>query len=185
MKVQQTKLPGVLILEPRRYEDSRGYFFELCNERRLAETGLPVGFVQDNVSRSVRGVLRGLHYQHPSGQGKLVTVLSGVVFDVAVDVRRGSPTFGQWVGEYLSEENGRQLYIPEGFAHGFVVLSDFALFHYKCTEYYDPKAEHTILWNDPDLGIEWPVVDPVLSEKDRRGVRLRDLQTADLPVFQV
>lgn len=184
MRVQQTKLPGVLILEPLRFGDSRGYFYELWNEQRSREAGLSVRFVQDNISRSQYGVLRGLHYQHPSGQGKLVSVLSGAVFDVAVDVRKGSPSYGQWLGEYLSGDNGKQLFIPEGYAHGFVVVSEFALFHYKCTESYNPETEHTVLWNDPDLGIDWPVTDPSLSEKDKRGVRLRDLQSKDLPDYQ-
>lgn len=172
MKIRSTGLEGMLRLEPRRFVDERGYFFESYNERRYREAGIEGPFVQDNVSVSSRGVLRGLHYQWPHPQGKLVGVLEGEVWDVVVDLRRGSTTFGRWVGEWLSGENGVQLYVPAGFAHGFVVTSERAVFSYKCTEYYHPEAEHTLLWNDPEVGIEWPVVDPILSEKDRTGVNL-------------
>lgn len=175
MKVLETKLPGVLIIEPDVHGDARGFFMETWQQKRYAEYGLPANFVQDNLSLSHKGVLRGLHYQDPNPQGKLVYVLQGEVFDVAVDIRRDSPTFGQWVGVTLSSENKRQLYIPEGFAHGFCVTSETALFAYKCTDYYNPQAEHGIIWNDPDIGIEWPVKKPVLSEKDRQNMRLKDI----------
>ncbi|MEJ5239504.1 MAG: dTDP-4-dehydrorhamnose 3,5-epimerase, partial [Limisphaera sp.] len=162
-------------IEPRVYGDARGYFLETWNERRYREAGIPGPFVQDNLSFSRRGAVRGLHFQNPSAQAKLVYVLEGEVFDVAVDLRRRSPTFGRWFGVRLSAENKRQLYIPVGFAHGFAVLSETALFAYKCTEFYAPEHEVTLLWNDPDLGIPWPVDQPVLSDKDQRGRRLRDL----------
>jgi dTDP-4-dehydrorhamnose 3,5-epimerase len=168
MKVIPTAIPDVLILEPKVFGDSRGFFFESYNEKAFREaTGVTAHFVQDNHSRSARGVLRGLHYQIEQPQGKLVRCTQGEVFDVAVDIRRDSPTFGQWVGEILSEENKRQLWIPPGLAHGFLVLSDSADFLYKTTEYYAPQHERAILWNDPDLAIEWPRrVEPLLSAKD-------------------
>ncbi|SDF71696.1 dTDP-4-dehydrorhamnose 3,5-epimerase [Sporolituus thermophilus] len=175
MKVTETKLPGVLLIEPDVYEDSRGYFLETWNAARYKQYGLPEKFVQDNLSFSRRGVLRGLHFQNPNPQGKLVYVIQGEVFDVAVDIRPGSPTFGQWVGVTLSSDNKRQLYIPEGFAHGFCVMSEAALFAYKCTDFYNPKAEGGIIWNDPDIGIEWPVQEPVLNEKDKACPHLRDI----------
>jgi dTDP-4-dehydrorhamnose 3,5-epimerase len=181
MKVIETELPGVLILEPRVFRDDRGYFVETWNASRYAEAGLPERFVQDNLSYSTRGVLRGLHYQHPRAQGKLVSVLQGAVYDVAVDIRRGAPTFGRWVGVELSAENGRQLYVPEGFAHGFAVLGDEALFVYKCTAPYDPAGEGSILWDDPDLGIAWPLATPRLSGKDAAAPRLRDVAPGRLP----
>ncbi|BBL80618.1 dTDP-4-dehydrorhamnose 3,5-epimerase [Rubrobacter xylanophilus] len=181
MRVLETELPGVLLVEPDVFGDERGFFMESWSGRRYREAGLPERFVQDNLSFSRRGVLRGLHFQHPRGQGKLVSVLRGEVFDVAVDVRRGSPTFGRWVGVSLSEENKRQLYIPPGFAHGFVVLSEAALFFYKCTEYYAPECERTVLWNDPEIGICWPVEEPVLSEKDREAPTLRNMPPGHLP----
>jgi dTDP-4-dehydrorhamnose 3,5-epimerase len=182
MQVEHTPLEGLLVVEPRVYADHRGCFTELWNEARYAGFGLP-HFVQDNLSCSRRGVLRGLHFQNPNPQGKLVYVLQGEVFDVAVDIRRGSPTFGQWYGVTLSAENHRQLYIPPGLAHGFCVISDEALFVYKCSDRYNPEAEGTILWNDPDIGIEWPVADPQLADKDRNGVRLRDLPEERLVSF--
>ncbi|MGA4577309.1 dTDP-4-dehydrorhamnose 3,5-epimerase [Limisphaera sp. VF-2] len=175
MNVIPCELEGVLLIEPRVYGDARGYFLETWNERRYREAGIPGPFVQDNLSFSRRGAVRGLHFQNPSAQAKLVYVLEGEVFDVAVDLRRRSPTFGRWFGVRLSAENKRQLYIPVGFAHGFAVLSETALFAYKCTEFYAPEHEVTLLWNDPDLGIPWPVDQPVLSDKDQRGRRLRDL----------
>ncbi|QYJ16108.1 dTDP-4-dehydrorhamnose 3,5-epimerase [Rubrobacter xylanophilus DSM 9941] len=181
MRVLETELPGVLLVEPDVFGDERGFFMESWSGRRYREAGLPECFVQDNLSFSRRGVLRGLHFQHPRGQGKLVSVLQGEVFDVAVDVRRGSPTFGRWVGVSLSEANKRQLYIPPGFAHGFVVLSEAALFFYKCTEYYAPECERTVLWNDPEIGIGWPVEEPVLSEKDQEAPTLREMPPAHLP----
>lgn len=175
MKVQELTLPGLRLIEPRIFRDERGQFLETWNQLRYREAGLPRTFVQDNVSWSTRGVLRGLHYQEPHAQGKLVSVLRGEVWDVAVDIRTDSATFGQWMGVTLSAENGRQLYIPEGFAHGFVVLSDGALLSYKCTDYYHPETERTIRWNDPEIGIGWPVEDPILSAKDRAGEPLRSL----------
>jgi dTDP-4-dehydrorhamnose 3,5-epimerase len=175
MRIETTALTGVLVLEPRVFGDARGYFLETWNVRRYAEAGLPSGFVQDNVSFSARGVLRGLHFQQPHAQGKLVHVLQGEVFDVAVDIRPDSPTFGGWVGVTLSAESHRQVWIPPGFAHGFCVTSETALFAYKCTDYYCPECEGTVLWNDPDIGIVWPIEQPLLSAKDAAAPRLRDL----------
>lgn len=172
MKAIPTTIPDVLILEPKVFGDSRGFFFESYNHNSFQEaTGLNVHFVQDNHSKSSRHVLRGLHYQIQQAQGKLVRVVEGEVFDVAVDLRRLSPTFGQWVGEILSADNKRQMWIPPGFAHGFVVLSDTAEFLYKTTDYYAPQFERCILWNDPTLGIRWPVDgEPQLSAKDIAGL---------------
>jgi dTDP-4-dehydrorhamnose 3,5-epimerase len=172
MHVESTTLPGVIIVEPRVFNDPRGYFLETFQKTRYAEAGLTQEFVQDNQSRSSQGTLRGLHYQIQHAQGKLVWVIRGEVFDVAVDLRRGSATFGRWVGVYLSETNHRQLYIPPGFAHGFCVTSPEADFVYKCTDYYHPEYERTVLWNDPTLAIDWPVREPLVSDKDRRGVPL-------------
>jgi dTDP-4-dehydrorhamnose 3,5-epimerase len=172
MKVIDTKIPDVKIIEPAVFGDERGFFMETWNQAKFEElvTGKPTRFVQDNHSKSKQGILRGLHYQTENTQGKLVRVVSGEVFDVAVDIRKNSPTFGQWVGEYLSAENKRQLWIPEGFAHGFYVTSEEAEFVYKCTDYYNPKAEHSIIWNDKQLGILWPLDrKPLLSEKDEKG----------------
>ncbi|SFR14180.1 dTDP-4-dehydrorhamnose 3,5-epimerase [Desulfoscipio geothermicus] len=183
MNVLETKLPGVLIIEPDVFGDARGYFMETWQQARYAQAGLPGNFVQDNLSFSTRGVLRGLHFQNPNAQGKLVFVLQGEVFDVAVDIRAGSPTFGQWVGVTLSSENKRQLYIPEGFAHGFCVTSETALFAYKCTDIYNPAAEGGIIWNDPDIGIDWPIDNPILSEKDRGYQQLKDIPGEKLPQF--
>ena len=166
----RTHIPDVIILEPKVFGDSRGFFFESFNAQDFAQCiGLNVNFVQDNHSRSAKGVLRGLHYQMKQPQGKLVRVVRGRVFDVAVDVRKSSPTFGQWAGIELSEENNKQFWVPAGFAHGFVVLSDSADFLYKTTDYYDPSSERSIAWNDPDVGIEWPAMDiaPLLSAKDQ------------------
>lgn len=181
MKVIQTELPGVLILEPKRFGDDRGFFMEMFHEKRYAEAGIPGPFVQDNFSRSVKGTLRGLHFQEPNAQGKLVQALAGTVYDVAVDIRRGSPTFGKWVGVELSAENRRQLWVPAGFAHGFCVVSESADFHYKCTDFYSPTSERGIAWNDPDLGIPWPVTSPLLSPKDSAAPRLEDAPL--LPVY--
>ncbi len=183
MKIIETDLPGVLIIEPVVYGDARGFFLESFHARRYAESGLPDTFVQDNHSRSSRGVLRGLHYQLQHPQGKLVRVVSGEVFDVAVDIRRGSPTFGRWVGATVSAANHRQLYVPPGFAHGFCVLSEYADFLYKCTDYYAPDDEHGVRWDDPDIGIEWPALAFRLSEKDRGNPLLRELD-AELPVYE-
>jgi dTDP-4-dehydrorhamnose 3,5-epimerase len=174
VKVLATQLPGVLLLEPRVFRDDRGCFLEVFHAGRYAEAGIPGHFVQDNLSRSVKGSLRGLHFQQPHGQGKLVQVLAGCVYDVVVDVRRGSPTFGRWTAMELSVDNRRQLWVPPGFAHGFCVLSESADFHYKCTDFYSPTSEHCIAWNDPDLGIPWPVKSPLLSPKDSAAPRLAD-----------
>jgi dTDP-4-dehydrorhamnose 3,5-epimerase len=176
MNVIEKELPGVCVIEPDIYADERGDFRELWNARDYAEHGLEMEFVQDNLSRSQPNVLRGLHFQNPNPQGKLVTVLQGKVYDVVVDIRMDAPTFGEWEGITLSGKNGRQLYVPEGFAHGFVVTGDTrALFHYKCTEFYDPEAERAIRWDDPGLGIDWPVDDPTLSAKDRSALLLEKL----------
>jgi dTDP-4-dehydrorhamnose 3,5-epimerase len=183
MKIEPTRLPGVVVVVPRVFRDARGSFLESWHRERYAAAGLPASFAQDNLSESGRGVLRGLHYQHPSGQGKLLQVLRGAIYDVAVDIRRGSPTFGGWVGVELTAEEPRQLYVPAGFAHGFVVTSEWALFSYKCTETYRPQEEGTVVWDDPDLGIAWPVSDPRLSAKDRAGARLRDIPAERLPAF--
>ena len=179
MQARPTRLPEVLVLEPRVFEDARGFFFESYNERLFREaTGLSVRFVQDNHSRSVKGVLRGLHYQlPPHPQGKLVRVVRGAVFDVAVDIRRGSETFGQWVGVELSAENRRQLWIPAGYAHGFLTLTDEAEVLYKTTDYYAPECDRSIRWDDPEIAIEWPLEGrPILSEKDARAPRLREAE---------
>ena len=178
MRVTPLAVPEVLLVEPTVIGDARGFFMESFSVRRYADAGIPGRFVQDNVSRSRRGVLRGLHLQHPHAQGKLVSVLEGEVFDVAVDVRVGSPTFGRWVGEYLSAENHRQLYVPPGFAHGFVVTSDDALFTYKCTDYYRPEAEHSVRWDDPAIGIAWPGAGFTLSERDRHARTLAEARVA-------
>lgn len=178
MNVIETNLPGVIIIEPKVFGDARGYFFETWQQARYEAIGIKEKFVQDNVSYSARGVLRGLHYQKPNTQGKLVSVLQGEVFDVAVDIRVGSPNFGQWTGVFLSGENHRQLWVPPGFAHGFCVTSETAFFSYKCTDVYTPQAEGGIIWNDPDIGIEWPLVNVVLSEKDKVYTKLKDM-TAD------
>lgn len=174
MKVTPTAIPAVLIIEPKVFGDARGFFFESFNQKTFNEvTGLDVNFVQDNHSRSTKGVLRGLHYQLEQCQGKLVRVVQGEVFDVAVDIRKSSPTFGQWVGEVLSADNKRQLWVPEGFAHGFVTLSDTAEFLYKTTNYYAPAHERCIAWNDPVIGIEWlSDSSPDLSAKDSKGLSL-------------
>lgn len=183
MQVTRTAIPDVCVIDPRVFGDERGFFFETWSSPRYAEAGLPAVFVQDNLSRSAKGVLRGLHMQNPAGQGKLVYVLEGAVFDVAVDVRVGSPTYGRWVGYTLSAQNKRQLYIPPGFAHGFCVTSESALFAYKCTEIYRPEHELGIAWDDPDLGITWPIEDPVLSGKDRVFPRLAAVPQARLPTY--
>lgn len=184
MNVIETKIPGLVILEPKVFGDARGFFMETWSGARYAETGIEAPFVQDNLSFSRRGVLRGLHFQNPNAQGKLVYVLQGEVFDVAVDIRVGSPTFGQWVSVVLSAENKRQFYVPPGFAHGFCVTSDTALFAYKCTDVYNPKAEGSVLWNDPELGIDWPVTDPELSAKDEEGIPLADFPRERLPRYE-
>ena len=182
MKVSETDLPGVVLIAPKVFDDPRGLFYESWSAARYADAGIPGPFVQDNVSRSTHGTLRGLHLQHPHAQGKLVHVLVGEVFDVVVDVRVGSPHFGQWTGVVLSESNRQQFYIPPGFAHGFCVLSEIGLFAYRCTDYYHPEAEITVAWNDPDIGIRWPIAEPSLSRKDRAGAPLSAL-TDQLPPY--
>jgi dTDP-4-dehydrorhamnose 3,5-epimerase len=182
MEVIETPLPGVLVFKPSVFRDPRGYLLETHNKKRYREAGLKVDFVQDNVSGSGQGTLRGLHYQHPHGQGKLVEVLEGSVYDVAVDIRQDSPTFGQWYGITLTEEKHNQMYIPPGFAHGFYVLSKTTLFSYKCSDYYSPSTEGGILWNDPDLDIQWPLTgEPILSDKDGRFGKLADIPVEKLP----
>jgi dTDP-4-dehydrorhamnose 3,5-epimerase len=183
MNVIETALPGVVIVEPRVFRDERGYFLEAWNRRVYAEAGLPVDFVQDNVSLSTHGVLRGLHYQHPYPQGKLVSVLAGEVFDVAVDIRVGSPTFGRWVGVTLSADNQRRLYIPAGFAHGFAVTSENALFAYKCTEFYRPDCDASLRWDDPAIGIDWPIARPRLAPKDAAAPLLETVDPDRLPRY--
>ena len=183
MNVIKTKLPGVIVIEPDVYKDDRGFFLETWNQKRYEDAGIRVLFVQDNVSFSQKGILRGLHFQNPHSQGKLVQVLSGEVLDIAVDIRVGSPTFGQWIGELLSGENHKQMYIPGGFAHGYCVTSETALFSYKCTDFYNPATEHGIFWNDPDLDIDWPVEEPLLSPKDAGYSGLKDLPPETLPHF--
>lgn len=183
MKIIDTDLPGCKIIEPQVFGDSRGLFFESWNKRRWADQGLELDFVQSNVSLSGCGVLRGLHYQWPQPQGKLVSVLEGEVYDVAVDIRRGSPDFGRWTAVVLSAVNKRQLWIPEGFAHGFVVLSDRAVFHYLCTAAYLREGDAGIRWNDAKLAIDWPVSAPSLSEKDAAAPFLADIADARLPEY--
>jgi dTDP-4-dehydrorhamnose 3,5-epimerase len=177
-----TKIPGVFLIEPRVIEDSRGFFLETYREDRFLEAGIRQGFVQENHSSSRRGVLRGLHYQIRHPQGKLVRVVAGEVFDVAVDIRRTSPSFGLWVGETLSAQNKRQMWIPHGFAHGFYVLSESAQVIYKVTDYYAPQWDRSILWNDPQIGVEWPLLEgspPILSDKDRHGKQLAEAELFD------
>lgn len=181
MKLTRTDIPEVLVLEPRVHQDERGFFLECYNRRTFKEaTGLEAEFVQDNVSFSVRNVLRGLHYQIRQSQGKLIAVMAGEIFDVAVDLRRSSPTFGRWVGTTITGGGHRMLWIPAGFAHGYLVLSEHAIVLYKTTDFYAPEHERTILWNDPALGIRWPLEDePIVSDKDRRGVVLASADLFD------
>lgn len=184
MKVINTDLDGVVIVEPDVYGDQRGFFMETYNRERYKIHGIDIEFVQDNYSFSTKGILRGLHYQYEHTQAKLVQVLDGEVFDVAVDVREGSPNFGKWTGVYLSGENKRQLFIPEGFAHGFYVISETAMFVYKCSDYYSPEKEYGVLWSDPYLNIKWPGSPPVLSEKDKSNDCLRNIPKNRLPVYK-
>jgi len=179
----ETDLPGCVVIEPDVFGDARGCFYESFNAHKYRELGLDLTFVQSNVSRSARGVLRGLHYQWPNPQGKLVSVVEGEVFDVAVDIRRGSPTFGQWAGVMLTAENHRHFWVPEGFAHGFVVLSEFATFAYQCTALYDAKADAGVRWNDAAIAIDWPVSAPLLSGKDEKAPLLADIAPERLPVW--
>jgi dTDP-4-dehydrorhamnose 3,5-epimerase len=183
MKAKPASIEGLVIIEPSVFGDQRGFFMESYSRDRYADAGLPREFVQDNVSLSERGILRGLHLQHPNGQGKLCQVLEGEVFDVAVDVRVGSPTFGRWEGVILSAENKRQFYIPAGFAHGFCVLSERALFSYKCTDFYSASSELGVAWNDPDIGIDWPIDAPQLSAKDAKNPRLKNISPEELPQY--
>lgn len=184
MKVISTELEGVLILEPVVFGDHRGFLLECYQRQRYADAGIDAIFVQDNISFSVRQTLRGLHYQYPHSQAKLVQALQGEIFDVVVDIRTGSPSFGKWAGVVLSAQNRRQLYVPTGFAHGFCVLSETALFMYKCSNYYSPRDEGGILWSDSDVGIEWPVKDPILSQRDAALVRLCDVDPERLPTYR-
>lgn len=184
MKVIQTDLPGVLVIEPKVFGDQRGYFLETFQAERYRDAGIDINFVQDNLSFSAKGVLRGLHFQIKYPQAKLVQVLKGSVYDVAVDIRPESPTFGEWAGTELSEDNHRQFFIPEGFAHGFCVLTDTALFSYKCSDYYKPDDEGGIIWSDPEIGIDWPLRNPVLSQKDSVYPRLSGVNHANLPVYK-
>lgn len=178
MKATRLAIPDVILLEPKVFGDHRGFFFESFNQATFEQVvGKTVSFVQDNHSRSVKNVLRGMHYQIQNPQGKLVRVVQGEVFDVAVDVRKSSPTFGKWVGEHLSAENKKQLWVPEGFAHGFLVLSDMAEFLYKTTDYYAPEFERSLAWNDPDIGIDWPIqINPTLSAKDQVAKKLAEAE---------
>lgn len=183
LKRIDTRLPGVCVIEPIVHGDARGYFFESFHAEKYRALGIDVRFVQSNVSRSARGVLRGLHYQWPDPQGKLVTVLDGEVYDVAVDIRRGSPTFGQWEAAMLTAANHRQFWIPEGFAHGFCVVSDSATFMYQCTALYAAAADAGVRWNDAAIGVDWPVAEPLLSAKDRQSPFLADIPPDRLPAF--
>jgi dTDP-4-dehydrorhamnose 3,5-epimerase len=185
VKVTRAAIPDVLLIEPQVFEDDRGFFLETWSSQRYADAGLPAMFVQDNLSRSARGVLRGLHLQHPFGQGKLVQVIEGEVFDVAVDLRMGSRTFGKWVGYTLTGSSKCQLYIPPGFAHGFCVTSEDAIFSYKCTEVYRPEAELGVRWDDPNVGVEWPLTTPrIVSTKDRSFQLLCGIPEYRLPRFK-
>ncbi len=184
MKVSSTSLPEVLLIEPQVFKDGRGFFTESYKENRYAKAGIKCKFVQDSISSSRKGTLRGLHYQFPNEQAKLVQVLVGEIFDVAVDIRLGSPTFGRWTGQRFRAEVHQQLFIPKGFAHGFCVLSETALFTYKCSDFYAPENEGGVLWCDPDLGIDWPVKEPILSEKDKTYARLRDVPAGKLPIYK-
>jgi dTDP-4-dehydrorhamnose 3,5-epimerase len=181
VKIIETPLEGVTVIEPDRFEDERGWFMEVWNEVRYRAAGLKVTFAQDNVSFSRRGVLRGMHYQTPHEQGKLICALSGAIFDAVVDVRRGSPTFGNWYGCELSTENGRQLWVPEGYAHGFLVRSEEALVHYNSTVAYHAESDRTLAWNDPDVGIDWPEVPRLVSIKDASAPMLKQLASHQLP----
>jgi dTDP-4-dehydrorhamnose 3,5-epimerase len=184
MQITKTSLPDVLIIEPRVFPDGRGFFFETYQRKRYNEFGITSDFVQDNLSHSVKNTLRGLHYQLPHSQAKLVQVLSGEALDIAVDIRVGSPTFGQWLSVLLSAVNKKQLYVPRGFAHGFCVLSESVLFSYKCDDYYAPECEKGVLWSDPDIGIEWPVTEPLLSNKDSNYNLLKNIPEAHLPIYK-
>lgn len=176
MQVEDTPLPGVKLLTPRVFGDDRGFFMETFNQRAAAAAGMPTRWVQDNHSYSQYGVLRGLHYQYPTWQGKLVRVVQGEIFDVAVDIRADSATFGQWFGAWLSGENKKQMFVPDGFAHGFCVTSRDAHVLYKCTTLYEPEEDAGVLWNDPDIGVQWPLDEPIISTKDQNAPRLQDIR---------
>lgn len=182
MRWEFTALPGVVVVTPRVYRDPRGLFLETYHAQKYRDAGIAAAFVQDNLSRSIQGTLRGLHAQRRRPQGKLIRVVEGEIFDVAVDIRRGSPTFARWVGVCLSGENFRQCYVPPGFAHGFCVLSDSAVVEYKCTDLYDPSDELGVIWNDPEIGVAWPIPEPILSVRDGSAPRLRD-SLEMLPVY--
>jgi dTDP-4-dehydrorhamnose 3,5-epimerase len=184
MKILSTSLPDVFIIEPAVFEDQRGFFMEIYHQRKYTALGLELVFVQDNLSHSLHGTLRGLHYQLNQAQAKLIQVIEGAIFDVAVDIRHGSPNFGQWAGVHLSDENRRQLFVPEGFAHGFCVLSQKASVLYKCTDFYAPDDEGGILWSDPNLAIEWPILAPILSNKDSQLPCLADIPPERVPVYR-
>jgi dTDP-4-dehydrorhamnose 3,5-epimerase len=185
MKIIKTEFPGLVVIAPQIFKDSRGYFYEGFRANRFMENGITLAFVQDNLSHSQQGTLRGLHHQKEQTQGKLIWVIQGKIFDVVVDIRRNSPTFGKWKSFILDDEQCHQLYIPPGFAHGFYVLSDYADIIYKCTDYYHPSSQISLQWNDSDLNIAWPLLgDPILADKDKQGVLLKDISINDLPVFQ-
>lgn len=183
MEVEHLVLDGVLLLKPNVFTDKRGWFLQSFQQQQYQTIGINDTFVQDNLSHSIYATLRGMHYQYPHSQAKLVTVIHGSVFDVVVDIRVGSPSFGQWLGVELSDKNHRQLFVPAGFAHGFVVLSQTADFHYKCSDYYNPSTQASILWNDPDIGINWPLDQPILSDKDQNAKPLREIPEQDLPRY--
>jgi dTDP-4-dehydrorhamnose 3,5-epimerase len=183
MKIITSSIEGILIIEPKIFKDKRGFFMETYNQARYNESGINATFVQDNLSYSQKNTLRGLHFQIKHPQAKLIQVISGEIFDVTVDLRPGFATFGKWTGFYLSGENRRQVFIPEGFAHGFCVLSEFAFFHYKCSDFYAQDDEGGIIWSDPDIGIEWPIQNPIISEKDKQYQKLSNLTADELPSF--
>ena len=181
MKVTKSKLPEVLLIEPEVFGDKRGYFAETYNKNRFFEAGIKSDFVLDDISKSVKGTLRGLHYQHPHSQEKLIWVNSGEIFDVVVDIRKGSNTFGKWVSFILSDENHHQLFIPHGFAHGFCVLSEEATLSYKCSDFYHPETEHGVIWNDPEINIDWPIQDATFSKRDLGFPKLAEVSAENLP----
>jgi dTDP-4-dehydrorhamnose 3,5-epimerase len=184
IKYTKTDLPGVLLIEPRVFQDSRGFFMETFHQKKYAEAGIDHAFIQDNYSHSTRGTLRGLHYQLEHSQAKLVYVIKGEIYDVAVDIRRGSPGFGKWTGQYLSCKNRRQIFVPEGFAHGFCVISETADVLYKTTDLYKPDDEYGVLWSDPTIGIDWPVEIPIVSDKDKQFPGLQDVPEQHLPIYK-
>ncbi len=184
IKYTKTDLPGVLLIEPRVFKDSRGFFMETFHQKKYAEAGIDHAFLQDNYSHSTRGTLRGLHYQLKHPQAKLVYVIKGEIYDVAVDIRRGSPGFGKWVGQYLSDKNRRQIFVPEGFAHGFCVISETADVLYKTTDLYEPDDEYGVLWSDPTIRIDWPVEVPIVSDKDKQFPGLKEVTETHLPIYK-